>query len=217
MMLCKPVVAILSLSPVWTWVHRLGGPGLILLGLADNSVVPIPGSMDVFVIILAAHHRGWWIYYALMATAGAVMGGYVTYRLAEKGGEETLEKKIGKRRAEKVYKRFEERGFATVAISAFLPPPFPMVPVLMAAGVLQYPRRQFLSALSLGRGIRFLTVAFFAHIYGTAIIGWLGRYYKPLLYSLIALAVAGSVGALFYFKWYRPKRQGDEKEVARTR
>jgi len=217
MMLWKPVIATLSLSPIWTWVHRLGGPGLILLGLADNSVVPIPGSMDVFVIVLAAHHRGWWIYYALMATAGAVVGGYVTYRLAEKGGEETLEKKIGKRRAEKVYKRFEERGFATVAISALLPPPFPMVPVLMAAGVLQYPRRKFLSALSLGRGIRFLTIAFLAHIYGTAIIGWLGRYYKPLLYSLIALAVAGSLGALFYFKWYRPKRERDEKEVARTR
>ena len=145
------------------------------------------------------------------------MGGYVTYRLAEKGGEETLEKKIGKRRAQKVYKRFEEHGFATVAISALLPPPFPMVPVLMAAGVLQYPRRKFLPALSLGRGIRFLVIAFLAHIYGTAIIGWLGRYYKPLLYSLITLAVAGSLGALFYFKWHRPRRQRDEREVARTR
>ena len=145
------------------------------------------------------------------------MGGYVTYRLAEKGGEEPLEKRIGKRRAEKVYKRFKEHGFATVAISALLPPPFPMVPVLMAAGVLQYPRRNFLSALSLGRGIRFLTISFLAHIYGTAIIGWLSQYYKPLLYSLIALAVAGSLGALFYFRWYRPKRQRGETEVARTR
>ena len=39
------------------WVRRLGGPGLVLLGFADNSVVPLPGSMDVLTIWLAARHR----------------------------------------------------------------------------------------------------------------------------------------------------------------
>src|SRR5947199_315611 len=40
------------------WLQRLGGPGLILLGLADNSVVPLPGSMDVLTIVgvVAAHY-----------------------------------------------------------------------------------------------------------------------------------------------------------------
>jgi membrane protein DedA with SNARE-associated domain len=82
-----------------------------------------------------------------------------------------------------------------------------MVPLLMAAGVLQYSRNRFLAALSLGRGLRFFVIAFLAHIYGTAIVGWLGRYYKPLLYVLISLAVAGVIGALLYFKWYRPRHQ----------
>ena len=75
----------------WTWLQRLGGPGLILLGVVDNSAIPLPGSMDLLVILLSAHHREWWPYYALMATVGAIVGGYLTYRLAEKGGEETLE------------------------------------------------------------------------------------------------------------------------------
>ena len=35
-------------------------------------------------------------------------GGYVTYRLAEKGGQETLEQKVGKPRAGKLYQRFEK-------------------------------------------------------------------------------------------------------------
>ena len=52
----------------WTWLQRLGGPGLILLGLLDNSAIPLPGSMDLLVILLSAHHRQWWPYYALMAT-----------------------------------------------------------------------------------------------------------------------------------------------------
>ena len=194
-------------SRLWTWFLRLGGPGLIVIGIIDNSAIPLPGSMDLLVILLSAHHRTWWPYYAFMATVGAVAGGYLTYRLAEKGGEETLEKKVGKRRAEKVYRRFKQHGFGTVAIGAMLPPPFPIVPFLLAAGALKYPRKSFIGALSLGRAIRFTVVAYLAHRYGKGIIGWVSRYYHPLLYALIALAVAGGLAALLYFKWYRPKHQ----------
>jgi membrane protein YqaA with SNARE-associated domain len=206
------LITLLLVNPVWMWLHRLGGPGLILLGLADNSLIPLPGSMDVFVILLSAHRRGWWPYYAFMATLGAVLGGYLTYRLAEKGGEETLEKKVGKRRSEKVYKRFEKHGFATVFTGAILPPPFPIVPFLMAAGVLQYPRKKFLAALGAGRGVRFFAVAFVGHVYGEAIIGWLSQYYKPVLYGLLGLAALGGIAALVYFKWYRPKVQRQERQ-----
>jgi membrane protein YqaA with SNARE-associated domain len=189
------------------WLLGLGGPGLIVVGLIDNSVIPIPGGMDVFTILLTAHHREWWTYYGAMATVGALVGGYVTYRLAKKGGKEGLEKKIGKQQSEKVYKKFGKRGFTTVFLSSIIPPPFPMVPVLMAAGVLQYPPKRFLLSLGLGRGIRFFALAYLGKMYGTAILGWLTRYYKPFLYVLIGLAVVGALGALVYFKWYRPKHQ----------
>ena len=59
------------------WLLRLGGPGLILLGIADNSVIPLPGSMDVLNIYLAARHHNLWPYYALMSTIGAVLVGVV--------------------------------------------------------------------------------------------------------------------------------------------
>src|SRR6516225_9341999 len=64
-----------------------GGPGLLWLGLADNSLIPLPGSMDVLTIWFAVHHRHEWLYYAAMAAAGSVIGGYATYRLARKGGK----------------------------------------------------------------------------------------------------------------------------------
>ena len=199
-------------------LHKLGGPGLILIGLADNSVIPLPGSMDVFTIILSAHNPQWWPYYAAMATLGAVIGGYVTYRLAEKGGEETLERKIGKGRAEKVYKKFQTggRGFGTVFVGSILPPPFPIVPVLMAAGVLQYPRKQFLSALAAGRGVRFFAVAYIGHRYGQSIIGFFSQYYEPVLYGLIALGVVAGIAVLVYLKWYRPKHKKDQRQQRKT-
>jgi len=197
---------------VWTWIQGLGGLGLILLGLADNTpfVSAPPGSEDVFLILLSAHHPQWWVYYAFMATVGEVLGGYLGYRLAAKGGQETFEKKVGKLRAEKIYERFAKRGYLTVFTGSILPPPFPFSPVVMAAGVMQYPRQKFLSALLAGRAARFLAVAFLGRVYGQQMIGFFSRHYRTLLYLLISVVVIAGIGALVYFIWYRPSQQRGE-------
>src|SRR6202161_1427993 len=106
---------------VWRPLRRMGGPGLVLLGVADNSVIPLTGSMDVLTIWLAARHLHPWPYYAAMATLGAVVGGYITYALARKGGKETMERKLSKRRAAQGSKAFERWGFAAVAVPALTP------------------------------------------------------------------------------------------------
>jgi len=101
------IILVASKQSALRWMIHLGGPSLILLGLVDNSIIPLPGSTDVVTILLAAHHREPWIYYAIMATAGALLGGYLTYRMARKGGKETLEKRFSKRKVNKVYAIFE--------------------------------------------------------------------------------------------------------------
>jgi membrane protein YqaA with SNARE-associated domain len=188
---------------VWTRLRHLGGVGLILLGLADNSIVPLPGSMDVLTILLAARHSDLWWYYAFMATVGAVIGGYITYALARKGGKQSFERKLSKRTAEKVFKRFERWGFFAVAVPAMLPPPFPIVPFLLAAGAMQYSRRKFVSALALGRGIRYTVVAGLGAIYGRHIVRFFSRYYKSALFTLIGLAVAAGIFSLIQYYRYK--------------
>jgi len=194
---------------VWTWLRHLGGVGLVLLGLADNSVVPLPGSMDVLTIYLAARHRQLWWYYAFMATVGAVIGGYITYGLARKGGKEAFERKLSSKRAAKVFERFERWGFGAVAVPALLPPPFPIVPFLLAAGAMQYSRKKFVAALALGRGVRFMIVAGLGAIYGRHIVRFFSQYYKPALIILIGLAVAGGVAALIQYYRYKNKADAD--------
>src|SRR6202140_4054550 len=142
-----PHVHLLLIISIWRQLRRLGGVGLVLLGVADNSVIPLTGSMDVLTIYLAAHHRQTWLYYALMATLGAVIGGYITYALARKGGKEAMERKLSRKRATQVFKAFERWGFAAVAVPALMPPPFPFVPFLLAAGAMQYSPKKFLAAL----------------------------------------------------------------------
>lgn len=187
---------------VWNHLRHLGGVGLVLLGLADNSIIPLPGSMDILTIVLAAHHGRLWWYYAFMATVGAVIGGYITYGLARKGGKQAFERKLSKQTAEKVFKRFERWGFFAVAVPAILPPPFPIVPFLLAAGALQYSRRKFVLALALGRGVRFTIVAGLGAIYGRHIVRFFSRYYKPALFMLIGLAViAGIISLVQYYRY----------------
>ncbi len=197
------------------WLIHLGGPSLILLGLIDNSAIPLPGSTDVVTILLAAHGREPWTYYAVMATAGSVLGGYITYRMARKAGKEALEKRFPKKKVDKVCAIFEKWGFASVAIPALLPPPFPIVPMLLAAGALQYPPRKFLSALAIGRGIRYLFLAFLGAHYGRHIVSFFARYYAPTLIVLIAILVIGSLYGVFEYL-RRRKRVGSQSAPGET-
>jgi membrane protein YqaA with SNARE-associated domain len=194
--------ALLAVSN-WVRLRRLGGWGLVLLGVADNSVVPLTGSMDVLTIWLAARHREPWIYYALMATIGAVLGGYITYSLARRGGKHAMERRLSKRKAAKVYKRFERWGFGAIAIPAVLPPPFPFVPFLLAAGAMQYSRAKFLGALVLGRGVRYSVAAYFGALYGRQILRFFARYDKLAVGVLIGLAVVGGILTLIQYLRYR--------------
>jgi membrane protein DedA with SNARE-associated domain len=191
--------------PIWRQLRRLGGPGLVLLGVADNSVIPLTGSMDVLTIWLAARHREPWPYYAFMATLGAVIGGYITYALARKGGKETMERKLSRKRARQVEKAFERWGFFAVAVPALLPPPFPFVPFLIAAGAGQYSPKKFLAALAVGRGVRYSIAASLGYVYGNHILRFFSRYNKPAIAILVGLAVIGAVLSLIQYLRLRKK------------
>jgi membrane protein YqaA with SNARE-associated domain len=185
------------------WLRRLGGPGLVLLGIADSSIIPLTGSMDVLTILLAAHRPTWWPYYAVMATIGSMIGSYITYTLASKGGKQALERRLSCDRVNKIYKKFEEHGFLAVMIPALLPPPFPFVPFILAAGAMQYARKQFLGALALGRGIRFGVLACLGAIYGRHITRFFAQYYKPTLAVLGLLVAVGLTIALIQYLRHR--------------
>jgi membrane protein YqaA with SNARE-associated domain len=197
------LIALLALE--WTrklmvWARHIGGPGLIVLALVDNSAIPVPGSEDVLTIVLSASQKTLWPYYAFMATVGAVIGGYITYQLARREGKALLEQRLSARRGRQVQEAFAKRGFGAVIIPAMLPPPLPTFPFLLAAGALQYSRGKFLAALAIGRGIRYTLLAFLAATFGRHILRSIIAYHDAILVAGIAAGVGVTLYILLRYK-----------------
>jgi membrane protein YqaA with SNARE-associated domain len=201
-MLTRYFAALFSSAPqnIRRWLLHLGGIGLIPLGVLDSSLVPVPGSMDVATILLSARERHLWFYYAVMATAGSVLGAFITYRLARKGGQEALTKRFPKRKVDKVLKTFERWGFAAIAVPAMLPPPFPLVPFVIAAGAMQYSLSKFLAAMTVGRLVRYTILAYLGATYGRHILSLFSRHVYTTLFVAVGLAVTAVIIVLLVRK-----------------
>ena len=83
-----------------TTLRHLGALGLFFLAILDSSPIPTFGGPDILTAILAASHRNPWYEYAAMATAGSVVGAYITFTLARHAGAAFLDKKFKKGRCQ---------------------------------------------------------------------------------------------------------------------
>ncbi|MBZ5566417.1 MAG: VTT domain-containing protein [Acidobacteriia bacterium] len=178
------------MASLWTALRRWGGPGLLVLGVIDSSLIPTLGSLDIFNALLAARHRDLWWFYALMSTVGSVIGAYLMYRLARKAGMGWLQSKLGEKRVARVNCMLEKYGVAAVVIAVIAPPPFPSSPFFVAAGALKFPIRKYMTAVVAGRAFRYSLVAWIASHYSRRII----RVFRhPDRYLAITLGITAAL------------------------
>jgi membrane protein YqaA with SNARE-associated domain len=187
------------------WIFHLGALGFIPLGLLDASIIPLPGSMDVLTIVLAARRADLWFYYAVMATIGSVIGEFVTYRIARRGGKDMLAKKFSQRRLKQVYGAFERWGFGAIAVPALLPPPIPLLPFVLTAGALQYSPYKFTAAIAVGRFARYTILGFLAARYGRGILKYLTSDGHVIVVTVVALLLAAVAVTVFLLTRKRKK------------
>lgn len=201
MLVAHAAEALLAISArsVRRWFLQFGGIGLVPFGLVDNSPIPIPGAMDVATIILSARQEQWWIYYALMATAGSIVGGYVTYHLARNSGKAALERRFASHHIDQFCRIFERWGFGAIAIPALLPPPVPMVPFLFAAGAMQYPAKKFLTALLAGRTVRYTILAYLGARYGRHIIALMAKNGHPVAVGITLVLIIAAMAIIYFW------------------
>jgi membrane protein YqaA with SNARE-associated domain len=198
-----PQTMLIAAASIWTTLRRWGGPGLLLIGIVDASFIPTLGSLDIFNALLAARHHDLWWYYALMSTAGSVIGAYLMYRAAGGAGTGWLQKRLGAARVARVDRILERYGVAAVAIAVVAPPPFPSSAFFVAAGALKFPVRKYLIAVIAGRAFRYSLVAWIASHYSRGIIRVFRhpQQYAPVTISITAALVLVAVAAALV--WHR--------------
>ena len=149
-----------------TTLRHLGAAGLFFLAILDSSPIPTFAGPDILTAILAASHRPLWYEYAASATAGSLLGAYLTFRLAHKAGSAYLESKFKKSRISKFLRLFKRWGTGTLFASAAIPLPSPTSLFFAAAGASDYPTGRFLAIVGVARGIRYFGIAYIAGHYG---------------------------------------------------
>lgn len=155
-----------SHETLFTTLRHLGAAGLFFLAILDSSPLPTFGGPDILIAILAASHRPLWYEYAAAATAGSVIGAYLTFRVARKAGSAYLESKFKKSRLSKFLKLFRRWGTGTLVASAAIPLPTPTSLFFAAAGASGYPKKKFLALVAGSRAARYFAIAFVAGHYG---------------------------------------------------
>ena len=196
---------------LWRLTHRFGALLFIPFGLWDNSPIPSIGGSDWLLIVLAASNKERWWLYALAATAASILGAWPMYRIGEKSGEKALDEKLGAKRAKKIRAAFEKHGAMAMFIGAIAPPPIPTSAFIGTAGAMKMDLKRFLIALTSGRLLRFMIVGWVASRYGRHIFEFLSKYYKPALFTLLALGIAGGFVALYYWRKARHNKKSEDR------
>lgn len=171
--------------------RHLGAFGLFFLAILDSSPIPTLGGADILTAILAASHRNPWYEYTAVATAGSVIGAYITFRLARKAGDAYLDKHFTSK-TRGMLDFFNRWGTSALAVSTAVPLPFPTSVFFAAAGATRYETTKFVTVVLVCRAVRYTAIGIIADYYGRHFVRVLrhpGEYWVSL--SLLAFFVLG--------------------------
>ena len=188
-----------------SFVRHFGGIALFPLAVVDSSIIPTFGSLDLLTGWLAVSDPELWWYYALMSTAGSVLGAIITYAMGHKVGEWWIEGKIGRKRTQQIRHAIGHHGSVSIFVATIAPPPFPTAWFFAAAGAFSFSRQKVIAFTLLGRTLRYGSLTLVAAHYGRTFLRYLRH---PLHYLLISVIITASLitAALLFGKW-KPAQQ----------
>ena len=186
------------ISWIYTFALSLGGPGLFAVAFLDSSFVSLPQINDILVVLMVTESKSLMLYYAFMATAGSVVGCYVIYYLANKGGEAFVRKRLKPGHVERSLALYRRHGLLALMVPALLPPPAPFKLFVLAAGLANVRPLQFVLAIAVARGLRYVALGILAIYYGDAALELMRTHGRTVAIVLAAILVA--VGVLLWLK-----------------
>lgn len=154
------------ITAVEGWARELGGVGLFVIALLDSSFLSFPQVNDLLIIVLSTKFPERMPYYAGMTTLGSLIGCYLLYAVARRGGEVFLRKRVKGRYADRAIALYQRHGLLAVVVPALLPPPVPFKLFVLLAGAAAVSPVRFGAAVAIGRGIRYFGQGYLAVLYG---------------------------------------------------
>lgn len=165
---------------------RLGSFGLFTLAFMESSFFPIPPDVLLIAFSLAEPNKALW--FALICTAGSVIGGMFGYLIGYIGEMAVLEKLVSKEKIEKVHRLFNKYEAAAILIAAFTPIPYKVFTI--AGGVFYINFKKFVLMSIVGRGARFFLEAVLIMLYGAEIVGFIDRNFNGTTILVTVILVA---------------------------
>ncbi len=184
------------LSHVQTWAAGLGGVGLFVIAALDSSFLSFPQVNDLLIIVLSTAYPERMPYYASMTTLGSLLGCFVLYSAARRGGEVFMRKRFKAHHVDRALSLYQRFGLLAVIVPALLPPPMPFKAFVLLAGVANVSPLKFSLAIVIGRGVRYFGQGYLAVLYGERAVDLIRAHGTEAGIALAALALTG--GIAFY-------------------
>jgi len=192
------------------WIQALalglGAPGLFLVGFLDSSFLSLPEINDLLLVWMVTQQKHLMLLYATTATAGSLVGCLLLYYLGLKGGEALARRRFSTSSVEKTLGVFQRHGAMAVLIPSLLPPPAPFKIFVLLAGIAEIRASRFITAIIIGRGVRYFALGALAVWYGDSALEFIHTHSGS---ASLALAILVAAGFLGYLVWAKAQAQTD--------
>jgi membrane protein YqaA with SNARE-associated domain len=162
----------------------------LLLAIMDGAGIPIVGGVDLLVVTIAAldHPSAYWA--AGAATLGSLLGSFILFSIARKGGEAYLSRFTSHGKGAKLKGWFLEYGLLTVFVPALAIVPLPMKIAVLSAGALGVGPVAFLLVLLAARIPRYVFLAWLGTRLGNDTLPYLKHHTRELIiFSVLLFSV----------------------------
>ena len=173
-------------TPYGTWA-------LFILALCESSFFPVPPDVLLIALAVALPHKS--LRYALVCSAGSVIGGMLGYLI----GWQFMDI-IGQRiivfyglaaRVAEIQALYQRYDAWAIAVAGFTPIPYKVFTI--SAGAFNVNFIVFVTASLLSRSARFFIVGGLIYRFGPRIQGFIDRYFNVLAVVFTVLLIAGFV------------------------
>lgn len=179
---------------VLSWADRPGGPAALFgLAAAESVFFPVPPDVLLVPMCLGKPRRA--LRFALLCTAGSVVGGvlgyWVGFTLYQSVGEWILDLYGYHDVYRRVGELYRENLVVALGAAGFTPIPYKVFTIAAGGFAVSLPAFLVISAVS--RGARFFLVAGLLRVFGRPVREFIERWFNLLSLLFAVLVIAGFV------------------------